>query len=305
MASRAVDVVVGRLMAPAPSGRLGAVRTLTVLYGLVWIAVRLGYWRDLARLPRSQWKPVAFAEWVGPFGVGTVTAIAVVTFAVGVVALTGRAWSLSGPVYAVGFCVLTTFGASWGAILHTEQLACLHLLVLAASPSGRGDSAATGWPLRVVSAVTVTTYFVSGLAKLRFGGGLDWIDGDRLLRLVAHDNLRKRLLGDAYSPLAEHLVGHPALFRLAAAATLVVELGAPLALVLGKRVRYCWIGAAWCFHLVVLATMAILFPYQLCGIAYASMLPAERLAPVLGRLRPATRSKAAQSPNPGLSLPRN
>ena len=305
MAGRVLDAGVRRLMAPAPAGRLTAVRTLTVLYGLVWIVVRVGYWRDRAGLPRSQWKPVAFAEWIGPLGVAAVALVAAATFAVGVIAVTGKAWSLTGPCFAVGFCVLTTFGASWGAILHTEQLACLHLLVLAASPSGRGASTGTGWPLRVMSVVTVTTYFVSGVAKFRFGGGLDWIDGDRLLRLVAHDNLRKRLLGDAYSPIAEHLVGHPALFRLAAAATLAIELGAPLALVLGRRARYGWIAGAWSFHVGVLATMAILFPYQLCGIAYASMLPAERLAPVLGKLRPATRSKAAQSPRRGLSLPRN
>jgi hypothetical protein len=281
-----------RLTAPAPAGRLAAVRVLTVLYGLVWIAVRIDYWRDLAGLPRSQWKPVAFAEWIGPFGPTTVTLIAGATFAAGVVAITGRAWPVTGAAFALGFCVLTTLGASWGAVLHTEQLVCLHLLVLAAAPSGLGRSAAAGWPLRVLSAVTVATYFVSGVAKFRFGGGLDWLDGERLLRLVAHDNLRKRLLGDAYSPIAATLVGHPALFQVAAVATLVVELGAPLALVLG-RYRYAWVAAAWAFHAGVLAVMAILFPYPLVGIAFASMLPAERITPTLRRAARRLRSPAS------------
>ena len=39
------------LMAPAPTGRLNAVRLLTIGYALVWIAVRTGHWRDLSRLP--------------------------------------------------------------------------------------------------------------------------------------------------------------------------------------------------------------------------------------------------------------
>jgi hypothetical protein len=94
---------------------------------------------------------------------------------------------------------------------------------------------------------------------------------------VAHDNLRKRLLGDAWSPLSPFVVGHPAVFRFGAWLTVVVELGAPLAL-LGRRWAYAWIGVAWCFHVGVLAVMAVLFPYPLTGIAYASMLPVERLA---------------------------
>ena len=186
------------------------------------------------------------------------------------------AWPLSAPLFAVGFLWLTSFGASWGQILHTEHLVVLHLLVLAASPSGRGASATTGWPLKVMSAVTVATYFVAGVAKLRFGGGLDWLDGDGLLRLVAHDNLRKRLLGDTWSPIAPFAVGHPMIFQLGAWITLVVELGAPLAL-LGRRWAYTWVALAWTFHLAVLALMAVLFPYPLVGVAFASMLPVERL----------------------------
>jgi hypothetical protein len=127
-----------------------------------------------------------------------------------------------------------------------------------------------------MSAVTVATYFVAGVAKLRFGGGLDWLDGDGLLRLVAHDNLRKRLLGDAWSPIAPFAVGHPMIFQLGAWITLVVELGAPLAL-LGRRWAYTWVAMAWTFHLAVLALMAVLFPYPLVGVAFASMLPVERL----------------------------
>lgn len=112
--------------------------------------------------------------------------------------------------------------------------------------------------------------------RFRFGGGLDWLDCDRLSRLVAHDNLRKRLLGDPFAPLARFVVGHPLLLRVGVWLTVLVELGAPL-VVLGRRWRAAWIGSAWVFHITVLLTMAVLFPYPLFGIAFASMLPVERL----------------------------
>jgi hypothetical protein len=263
-------------MAPAPAGRLNAVRVLTIGYALVWIAVRTSHWRDLSRLPAGRWEPVGVMSWLGSQRTGMVTLVVVLTVVAGVAAIGAVAWPISGPAFALGFLWLTSFGASWGQILHTEHLLVLHLPVLAAAPSGRGESATSGWALKVMSAVTVATYFVAGVAKLRFGGGFDWLSGDGLLRLVAHDNLRKRLLGDAWSPLAPFAVGHPLLFQVGAWLTLVVELGAPLAL-LGRRWAYTWVTLAWGFHVAVLAVMAVLFPYPLVGVAYASMLPVERL----------------------------
>ena len=263
-------------MAPAPAGRLNAVRLLTIGYALVWIAVRTGHWRDLSRLPAQRWEPVGIINAIGTQSTAVVTVVVILTVVAGVAALGNLAWPISAPLFAVGFLWLTSFGASWGQILHTEHLVALHLLVLAAAPSGTGSSATAGWPLKVMSAVTVATYFVAGVAKLRFGGGLAWLDGDGLLRLVAHDNLRKRLLGDAWSPISPNAVGHPLIFRIGAWLTLVVELGAPLAL-LGRRWAYTWVALAWSFHLAVLSLMAVLFPYPLVGVAFAPMLPVERL----------------------------
>ena len=273
-------------MQPAPARRLHVVRVLTALYALVWIVVRTDHWRDLARLPESRWRPVGIAGWLGgPPSPETVTIVAAVTFVVGVAALSGRRWSVAGPLFAIGFLWLTTFAASWGQILHTEHLPALHLLVLAAAPSGRGVSATAGWPLKVMTLVTVGVYVVAGIAKFRFGGGWGWLDGDRLLRLVAHDNLRKRLLGDPYSPIAQHVVGHPLVFRVGVWLTLVVELGAPVVLLGRRRLRMAWIALAWTFHAGVLALMAVFFPYQLLGVAFASMLPAERLVKGWGAAR--------------------
>ena len=67
------------------------------------------------------------------------------------------------------------------------------------------------------------------------------------------------------------------IWRPVALATLVVELGAPVAL-LGGRWRNAWVASAWLFHVGTLALMAIMFPYPLSGVAFASLFPLERLA---------------------------
>ncbi|CAN5584246.1 hypothetical protein BH24ACT5_BH24ACT5_07910 [soil metagenome] len=300
-----VSRLLDRLMAPMPAGRLAAVRTIVVGYAVVWTVIRTDYWRDSARLSDARWRPIGVVSWFGgPPSVTFVTALAVVAVVTGCVAAMGRAWRLSAPVFAVAFLYLTTFGASWQQIAHTEHLVVLHVLVLACGPSGRGPSATAGWTVRVMSLVTVATYVVAGAAKLRFGGGLDWLDGDRLLRLVGHDNLRKRLLGDPYSPIVTHVIEWTGLFTVAAVLAVVVELGAPLALI-GRRVRYLWIGLAWAFHIGVLALMAVLFPYPLVGAAFASMLPVEGLAPTLrtaGRSGVLRRPRRDRAPGHALGL---
>jgi hypothetical protein len=58
--------------------------------------------------------------------------------------------------------------------------------------------------------------------------------------------------------------------------TLVIELGAPLAL-LDRRLGYVWALAAWGFHAGVVLLMNIWFPYPLFGFAFLPLLPAERI----------------------------
>lgn len=283
--------------APAPAERLAVVRILVCGFALGWVGIRTSFWLDLSRLDDNRYRPVGVLSVLDqPLGPAAVAALVAVGATAGLAATAGWRWSASGPVFAGVFLVLTTHGASWGQILHTEHLPALHLLVLAATPAGDAlsvdrhrappgrDPTWYGWPLRVLALVTTGTYLVAGVAKLRYGG-LEWIDGEVLRNLVAHDNLRKRLLGDPWSPLARHVVGHPVVFAPAAVLTVVVELGAPLAL-LGGRLRTIWAAAAWTFHVGVLALMAVLFPYPLLGLAFAPLFPMERLLTVLpGRRR--------------------
>lgn len=126
-----------------------------------------------------------------------------------------------------------------------------------------------------MSIVTTLSYLIAGVTKLRVSG-VDWVESDVLLHQVAYDNLRKAVLGDTYSPIGAWAVAHPALFRPLAALSLVIEVGAPLAL-FSRRGARAWAIAAWGFHLGVLALMMIFFPYQLFGIAFASFGEPEAL----------------------------
>jgi hypothetical protein len=89
------------------------------------------------------------------------------------------------------------------------------------------------------------------------------------------------------------------LFPPMAIASVFVELGAPVVL-LGGRWKTAWVGAAWGFHVGVLALMAILFPYPISGIAFVSMLPVEKLADrVTGRRHLSRPETASEEPHGG------
>jgi hypothetical protein len=132
-----------------------------------------------------------------------------------------------------------------------------------------------GWPVRAMATITVVTYVLAGLAKLRLGG-FAWVDGELLRAQVAYDNVRKIELGATHAPLGAWLVTFAWPFKTLAWMSLLLELGAPLAL-LHVRLALPWVLGAWSFHLGVALLMAIGFPYQLSFAAYLPFFPLERL----------------------------
>lgn len=314
--SEAVASLDRRFLAPAPPQRLAALRLLVGGYALGYLVARLPHWLAVARFDGPRFEPVGplwFLDGPVPPGVSHGVLAAAVLAGAGFVA--GWRWRVSGPAFAVAFLLVTTYRSSWGQVFHTENLVALHLLLLALAPAadawslGRRRTTAPsararrpaqrswtayGWPVRLVSVATVLTYVVSGWAKVR-NGGLDWLVGDVLRNQVAHDNLRKALMGDLWSPLAETALAHGWIFPPMAVASVAVELLAPLALLRG-RFRLAWVGGAWCFHVGVLALMAIAFPYQLTGIVYASLFPVERLREVRPRARRRLRRLRGRGP---------
>jgi hypothetical protein len=127
----------------------------------------------------------------------------------------------------------------------------------------------------LLAAVTVATYLLAGIAKLRLAG-VHWLDGGLLRDEIAIDNLRKALLGDQVAPLSRALLEHPTWLGALAVGTLVLELGAPLAL-LGGRIGRGWALGAWLFHVGVVLAMNVWFLYPLVGPAFLPLLAPERL----------------------------
>ena len=287
----------------APARRLAAFRVLTGGFAVTYLVPRFPYFLDLTDLDRGRWDPPGVLGPVAsPPSAALVTAVLVLAVVSGAAYTAGWRFRWTGPVFAVSLLAVLSYRNGWGHLFHNDNLLVLHVLVVGLAPAaeawsldarGRTEPAEEvrfGFPLRLAAVLTVVTYVVTGMAKLRYAGG-DWLAGDTLLHQIAFDNARKNVLGDEYSPLAATVVGHPGLFRPMGALTILVELGAPIAL-LGRRWAAWWSASAWLFHVGIVALMWISFAYPLSFIAFApffrlevlgervlALLPVRRLAP--------------------------
>jgi hypothetical protein len=277
------------LMAPAPAIRLAVFRIMIGVFSAAYLVARLPTLLDMGDEARVVWDPVGVLWWLGdPLPRSAVRCGVLATVALAVACATGLVFRFVGPAFAIALLFVTTYRSSGGQLLWFDDLVVLHAIVIACSPAadalrlGRrgepvGESARYGWPLRVAAIVTVVTYALAGFAKLRIGG-LAWLDGHSLRNHVAYSATRLRVLGGTPSPLAEPIMRIGWLFTPLAVATLVIELGAPLVLVV-PRLRVPWVALAWCMHTAIAATMFVVFPYPLALIAFAPLFRLERLLP--------------------------
>lgn len=280
----------------APAERLAAMRVLVGLFGAVYLTVRAPSLASVAHLPASSFAPVGVVKVLAaPLPALAVWAPAVAAALLAWLFAAGLAYRFVAPAFALVLLWVTSYRNSFGMIFHTENLWVMHVLVLALAPAAdawsldarRGRAAPPaaapryGWPLVAMGIITALAYLLAGVAKLR-SAGLEWVTSDALRNYVAYDNLRKILLGDTHAPLGGALVRHPGLFKPLAALSLTLELLAPLALLGRRPARWLALGL-WGFHLGVLATMAILFPYPLLGLAFAPWLEPERPILAVGR----------------------
>jgi Vitamin K-dependent gamma-carboxylase len=274
--------------ASTPAERLAAVRLLVGIFAQLYLTIRLPHLLGYVDFPARQFQPIGIL-WLldrPPLPVA-VYLVAAATWLTGLAFLAGWRFRITGPVHALLLLVTITYGNSWGQIFHTENLMVLYALVLAVVRSADAYSLDAsgavppaphgryGWPLALLCVVAVATYFLAGVAKLRWGGP-GWAGGDVLRDTIAADSMRKVVLGSQHSPVAELLLDQVWLFRGLALLTLVVELGAPVAL-LGRRIALFWAIAVLAFHLGVFALMAIMFPFAVSGVAFAPFFRPERL----------------------------
>jgi vitamin K-dependent gamma-carboxylase-like protein len=279
--------IAGWWFAPAPAERLAALRIAIGGFAVIWVTARLPELVAVARLPASELAPIGVVRVLrAPLPPGAVVAIAVAAVACLVAFTAGWRYRVTAPLAALGLLWTLSYRHAWGMVFHTDNLLVLHVIALACAPAadawavGRGadrpaPAAGHGWAIKLLAALTCATYLLAGIAKLRLSGPA-WIDGAQLRNQIAIDGLRKALLGATVAPLARLFVAHPGGLVGFAALTLGIELGAPLAL-LGGRIARLWVCAAWAFHLGVVLTMNVWFPYPLAGLAFLPLLDAERL----------------------------
>jgi len=278
--------------AAAPPERLAMLRILTGAFALVYLLVRLPVFVQLADR-RNGFDGVGLTVLLdGPAAGGLVEFTIAVSILAGVGFVLGWRYRLTGPLFALGMLALGSYRGSWGQLLHFENLMVLYLMIVALSPaadawsldarrrsqpddSANESSTRYGWPIALASLALVVTYVIAGVAKLRYGG-LDWVFGDTLRNHVAYAAARLDLLGGTPSPFAGLGVRLEWVWPVAAAATIFIELAAPLAL-LGGRIRTAWVIATWLMHVGILAFMLIGFPMPLVLVAFAPLYRIERL----------------------------
>lgn len=275
------------LYEPAPPERLAVFRVLVGAFAVVYLAVRSPAFWSLADRSTARFEPVGVLAWIDhPLAGSSWHVIFVATIALGVAFTLGVAFRVCGPLFGITLLFVTTYRSSWGQLLYFENLLVLHVLIVGLSKSADAmalsrdrrmpsSSATYGWPMRHAAIVTVATYVLAGVAKLRLGG-IEWMDGDTLRNHIAFSATRLGLLGGDYSPVAKAMVEHSWLLTPAASLVVLLELSAPIAL-LGGRVAVAWVAATWVMHVGIAATMFVVFPYPLSLIAFAPFFRLERL----------------------------
>jgi hypothetical protein len=279
--------------APAPAERLAVFRILVGLYVVNHLVTELPKLLGYNTFPRSEFKPhgIVRALTDAPLDPGLADALIFVALGLAVLFTFGLLHRVLAPVFAAVLLWVLTYRNSWSMLYHTENLEVLHVAIVAFAPAsdawsldawwrrrrGKQPEPADGrygWPLRAAAMVTVIAYVLAGIAKLRLAGW-DWLSGDQLRNQIAYDNLRRAVLGARPSVWATPMLEHPIVFNILAGMTMVVELGAPLALV-HRRIALAWAAMAWGFHVGVLFLMHIFFPYPLFGMAFAPLFRLER-----------------------------
>lgn len=208
-----------------------------------------------------------------PVPVPTPLVVAVVKYslvAFALVALSGRVPRLAGFAVFLLYTQWMLIAFSYGKVDHDRFAFLVALAVLPMVGKARwGDDTVdevAGWAIRLIQLAVVATYFLSAFAKLRYGG-IDWVNGATLTRAV----LRRGTM------LADPLLDHRIVLHMSQYLIVAFELLSPLML-LRNRVGRLYVGAAFLFHLIVYATITIMFwPHVVCLLAF---VPLDRLRKV-------------------------
>jgi predicted DCC family thiol-disulfide oxidoreductase YuxK len=281
---------------PMPAQRLALLRIASGGFVLWYFITRYKLLSGIGHSDTDSFAPVGLAAWLSaPLPPDVFMGIVWLTLALGTAYLLGWKFRFTGIGFALASLFVFSYRYSWSMIYHDNIAVVLHVLIIALSPAAdayaldapsRNNAGQEtvhwrySWPIRLLCTATALTYFVSGVAKVTGELAWGWMDGSAMRSQVAVDALRKELLGESASALFYWLYAHGELFLLMGLFTLVVELGAPLAL-WSKRTRAVWALATWGMHWGILLLMGISFRYQLSGLIFLSFFEIEKILPGL------------------------
>jgi hypothetical protein len=282
-----------------PATRLALIRIAVGLFAFWYVAQRLSMFLEMNANDPFYFKPLGVVWWLTePLSLGALKALLTATLLANVAFIAGWRFRYTGPLYSVLLLVLLCYRNSWTMIYHSDNAMVFHVLILGFTAAADAWSADAwfrskpseptihwryGWPIQLLCGVTLSTYFLSGVAKLAGELGWGWVSGEALRSQVAVDAIRKSLLGEPPPELAFALYEHLWLFTLIGVLSLVTELLAPAA-IFSRRLGMFWALNAFAMHWGILFVMGITFRYQLLGIVFLSFFPAERIVEPIERL---------------------
>jgi hypothetical protein len=249
---------------PVSQARVALLRVaiyLFVIADLFWVVNDVFAHADS---PASLYRPVRMREWLDlpvPFH-GYVHALRWVIIAGCLLCASGRL------VVAAAFTDWVSIGMSYSKIDHDHFALIVALWVLpsvgVARFRDRTRTEAAGWALLCIQVGCVAVYFLSSLAKIRYGGW-NWPTGSTFAWAMT-----RRGTG-----LGRILLDPPWILTVSQFAIMTIELLSPLLLVFRGRPRYLFVVLLWGFHLSTYLTLKIHFlPLVVCLLAF---LPLERL----------------------------
>jgi hypothetical protein len=155
---------------------------------------------------------------------------------------------------------------SYGKVDHDRADFLVALFVLPtvgmAHLSDSRRSQAAGFALRCVQLMAIATYFLAGIAKIRFGGW-EWVNSATLARAVIRRG----------TWLSEWMLDFPFLLHAAQWGLLAAELASPLIFLLSARWQRRVVGLWFAFHAATYASITIAFWPHL--VMMLSFLPLE------------------------------
>jgi hypothetical protein len=287
-------MIVERLFPTAPPDRLAVLRILVGGFSVAYLLIGAPGFLSLADADSGRFDPVGVLALLHrPVPDAVLVSAYAGAVVAGVCFIAGKWFRVTGPLFSILLLALCTYRSSWGQILWLENVMVIHIAIVGCSRAAdsrrwsprRRDtdqrptpSEAYGVPVRLAALVTVATYLLAAVAKLRLGG-LAWMTSDSLRNHVAATAVRAEVLGLPASPVGRWLVRFGWLFPPMAVGSVVLEIAAPIALI-GGRIRNAWVVLTWLMHVAIAALMFVVFPYPLFAVAFAPFYNLEHLAAI-------------------------